>query len=710
MNNNLLTGVAAIALCAALILSAQTVNSAESLLQAATKKELVDGNLAGAIDGYQRALAAAKDNRAVAAQALLQLGQCYRKQGNAEARRTFERLLRDYGDQTEAAAKASEELAALTSAESKPKFTKIRVPTKLRHGSAYALSPDGKELAYVSEGSVWLLPVHGASDPEIAGQPRRITEAQSSWSQTTDIAWSGDGKLLALHVWKRSSEGPGSSSIYLVPSAGGEPREVSLELPHQWDNKGDWVVDLSPDGRWLAYPAREGGEDSLEKAVYIASISGGQARKLTLPTSNQATFSPHGRRIAYVKLLPGPKRDPARPLGKQVWVTDVAGGSPRLVYDELPPNGRLRDPIWSPDGKMLAFLATPEKNFDDCGLLFIVSVGSDGRPVGSPAKIELPHETIRKIAGWSKDNKIGLMFPSPNVTALYTVPAAGGKAVQLTPKAAWMPSWTRDGKGIFFDGAHHGGLANIEYIPAAGGAVTRIPVKGRYSLQPSYPSGGISVSPDGKKILFQGHFISAPVKWIAHIFTIPIEGGEVSELATGMEYVFYPCWSPDGKQIAFMSREFGLDAKPFNIFVMPAEGGKPQRLTSASDEVTEAQIAWSPDGEYLAYQTLDNKIQLLPVEGGPSQVLVEGLEGHRPHSGLAWTPDGKELAYATKNRIWKVNLATGNSEELQTGLDATHMQMAWSPDGKAIAFSAVQGGEPELWLMEDFLPYVQAKR
>jgi Tol biopolymer transport system component len=78
---------------------------------------------------------------------------------------------------------------------------------------------------------------------------------------------------------------------------------------------------------------------------------------------------------------------------------------------------------------------------------------------------------------------------------------------------------------------------------------------------------------------------------------------------------------------------------------------------------------------------------------------------------MAWSPDGKELAYSMNGRtIWRLNLETGKSTEVQTGLDAIHMQLAWSPDGNTLAFNAMQGGEPELWLMSDFLPLLRPKR
>ena len=685
---------------------------AEVELRAAIETETVKGDLKAAIAVYAKL--AKSSNRAVAAKALVQMGQCYEKLGQADARKAYEQVIKEFADQAEQVQVARTKLAALTIAERKPKFTKIRVPTKLPLEGDPTLSPDGQLLAYVTDGALWLLPVHGASDPEIAGPPRRITEPIPAWLQANDIAWSRDGKWLVLYILEHPSHGPEISTIYLVPSAGGEPRKAPV--PKKWDRSGDWGVGLSPDGKWLAFTSRKENEDSSRNSIYIAPTPGGAAQMVTPPISNQPEFSPDGKRIAYLGLLRNPDRDPDLPVGRQVWVTNVAGGTPALMF-ELPSPGRLSRPVWSPDGKMLAFLVNTSVDrgtsfVSDWGSLFIASIGPDGRPAGPPTKIELPHKTNYGLAGWSNDNKIGLVLPAPEVASIYTVPASGGKAVQLTPREAMMPSWTPDGKSIYFAGKHHGTIANIEYVPASGGQIVRIPVRGPHPIQPIPPWGGLSVSPDGSRILFSGYFYSSPVRLLPHIFILPTEGGEVTERATCIDELYSTCWSPDGKQIAFVSQESpGTgDGSINNIYTMPEEGGSPRKPTSESDNVDEAYIAWSPDEKYLAFKSRDDKIRLLPLAGGPSQVLVEGVRCYWWASGLAWSPDGTELAYTKNSRIWKVNLQSRKSEELQTGLDAIHMNMAWSPDGKTIAFGASQGGKPELWLMEDFLPLRQARR
>ena len=69
---------------------------AEVLLKAAMQKELVDGDLKAAIEQYKKIVANYSSKGEVAAKALVQMGRCYEKLGSTEARKAYERVLRDY--------------------------------------------------------------------------------------------------------------------------------------------------------------------------------------------------------------------------------------------------------------------------------------------------------------------------------------------------------------------------------------------------------------------------------------------------------------------------------------------------------------------------------------------------------------------------------------------------------------------------------------
>ena len=82
--------------------AAQKDAPVEKQLQAAIHKEMVDGDLKGAIETYKKVVAQAGSNRALAAQALLRMAECHTKLGDDQARQAYERLVRDYGDMPEA--------------------------------------------------------------------------------------------------------------------------------------------------------------------------------------------------------------------------------------------------------------------------------------------------------------------------------------------------------------------------------------------------------------------------------------------------------------------------------------------------------------------------------------------------------------------------------------------------------------------------------
>jgi Tol biopolymer transport system component len=172
-----------------------------------------------------------------------------------------------------------------------------------------------------------------------------------------------------------------------------------------------------------------------------------------------------------------------------------------------------------------------------------------------------------------------------------------------------------------------------------------------------------------------------------------------------------PSWSPDGTSIAFIRwQQLGKDKYLRDIYTVPARGGQARKLTSQADQVAYAGMAWSPDGGQIAFHADEGrKIKVVQVGGGPATVLVEGLSGNRSITNVAWSPDVRQLLYSNENRIWKLNLDTGKSEEVQTGLRVNHVDMAWSPDGKTIAFGGLQDAENELWLMEGVLPRVNGR-
>src|SRR4029079_6171751 len=91
------------ALGGSVMLTAQQGGSLDVQMKAAQQKADVQGDLRGAIEDYEKIVAAASGNRVLAAQALVNMAECYQKLGDAESRNIYERIVREYADQAEAA-------------------------------------------------------------------------------------------------------------------------------------------------------------------------------------------------------------------------------------------------------------------------------------------------------------------------------------------------------------------------------------------------------------------------------------------------------------------------------------------------------------------------------------------------------------------------------------------------------------------------------
>jgi tricorn protease len=133
-----------------------------------------------------------------------------------------------------------------------------------------------------------------------------------------------------------------------------------------------------------------------------------------------------------------------------------------------------------------------------------------------------------------------------------------------------------------------------------------------------------------------------------YLWSVPREGGDARQLTTG-GHEGLPVFSPDGNWIAFTGQYDGN----IDVFVIPADGGEPKRLTW--HPAADIAVAWTPDGKKVlfhsgreAYADFD-RLYTVPVEGGPAEVLPmwRGED--------AWfSPDGARIAYVP-NQLWQTS-------------------------------------------------------
>src|SRR5262245_18549058 len=191
------TGILVVAWISSPAATAQPRDRAEVALRAALEKETVEGNLKVAIEEYKKL--AQNANKSVAARALVRLGECYEKQGNADARKTYEQVLSKFGDQTAAVAEARARLAALGTPGQAGQLSTKLVWSSAKSGGD-SISPDGRYLSY-TDWSTGNLVLHDF----VAGDDRALTTAGNM--KTGEIAFvvrsaiSRDGRQVAYSWW-----------------------------------------------------------------------------------------------------------------------------------------------------------------------------------------------------------------------------------------------------------------------------------------------------------------------------------------------------------------------------------------------------------------------------------------------------------------------------------------------------------------------------
>ncbi len=201
-------------LCAAMLKAWQaSPDKSEVDLRAAQKKETIDGDLRGAIAVYARF--SKSGNRVVAAKALLRMGQCYERLGDQQSRTVYERLVREFSDQSEALAEAKLRLLnGRRQMEDNAATGALWTGDRLK--TASKVSADGRYLAFIAFSSNEGLCIHDLQKGE-----NRVVLPQHVQGLISSPVISPDGKQIAFNLTERTQAGAyGKTGLAITGSDG----------------------------------------------------------------------------------------------------------------------------------------------------------------------------------------------------------------------------------------------------------------------------------------------------------------------------------------------------------------------------------------------------------------------------------------------------------------------------------------------------------
>lgn len=168
-----------------------------------------------------------------------------------------------------------------------------------------------------------------------------------------------------------------------------------------------------------------------------------------------------------------------------------------------------------------------------------------------------------------------------------------------------------------------------------------------------------------------------------------------------------PCFSPDGRQIAFAQFRRPEEGDDTDLVVYDRDTGRFRRLLD--QYAIQMWPAWSPDGSRIIYANMHcsadcgRLIQELWIAEAKGEWSRQLLMTHSFSQQPAWSPDGRRLAFSSDRSgnydIWESDLSNMQLRKM-TAHEGLDVKPAWSADGKRLAFVSTRSGIMEIWVRE----------
>ena len=420
--------------------------------------------------------------------------------------------------------------------------------------------------------------------------------------------------------------------------------------------------------------------------------------------------------------------------GEDLWVADRDGKNAKRLTSDV---GLESNPVFSPDGSLIAFSAQYDGNTD------VYTIPVDG---GTPTRVTY-HPSPDVVREFTPDGKSVLFMSNRNVYSnrhaqLFTVPLTGGMPTQLPIPWGFEACYSPDGKYIAYTPVRD---ATAQWKHYRGGTHSRIwlydvtthdvielpqPAGRCNDMDPNWVGDTLyfksdrageynvfAVKPNGKapkldEIKQVTEFKDFPVLDINHSkdslileqagYLHTMRVGETSpnrlkiginvdapearaRFAKGAKYVRDAAISPSGARAVVEFRG--------EVVSVPAEKGDPRNLTNTVG-THERSPSWSPDGKTIAYFSDEGgeyQLVLAPQTGKGEKRTIK-LTGGGFYYGAVWSRDSKKILYSDNaHGLYWLDVESGKSTKIVTdeyGRYVRAVLSSWSPDNKWVTYTA----------------------
>src|SRR5580704_11541590 len=249
-------------------------------------------------------------------------------------------------------------------------------------------------------------------------------------------------------------------------------------------------------------------------------------------------------------------------------------------------------------------------------------------------------------------------------------------------------------------------------------------------------------SPEGDRLAFES-MDSAAKDPKLQLYVLPMTGGEARKLTDAPNGVEQFAWRSNGQEIAYVTSDEPENKKeiekhndafevgdndylatgpetPSHLWIVPAEGGKPRRLTSGAWSLAKSAppsspaspINWSPDGKLILFTRQEHSqfgdadqttLQIIDVESG----AIRKVTTHEKFESFGlFSPDGSRVAYwyprdddpNNENEIFVTQTTGGDGTDVTRSIDRNLQRVIWMPDGQSLLVGGHDGTQTSLWL------------